>query len=200
LLAAGILAASLVSALSAGIAASIAVAAVVYDRWGKHHGVLGPLNMGLCRGLNLVLGITALRHAVETTWAIALINVVYIAAVTMTSRGEVSGGRRPSAGVAVALLACVSGALVGIGLRSAHGWPAPVAIAAILAWRVLPAFWVAWREGRPETVRRAVRTGVLSLVLVDSAIGTAYAGMIYGLVILTVAFVAGRLARLFAVT
>ena len=29
---------------------------MAYDAWSKHHAVLGPLNMGLCRGANLALG------------------------------------------------------------------------------------------------------------------------------------------------
>ncbi len=36
----------------------IAIAAVVYDKWGKHHSLLGPINMGLCRGFNLLLGMS----------------------------------------------------------------------------------------------------------------------------------------------
>jgi hypothetical protein len=45
-----------------------------------------------------------------------------------------------------------------------------------------------------------VKTGVLSLVLVNAVIGTAYAGPVYGAVILMIALVAGWLSRLFAVT
>jgi 4-hydroxybenzoate polyprenyltransferase len=41
--------------LSVLLTVLIAIAALVYDKWGKHHSLLGPINMGLCRGLNLLL-------------------------------------------------------------------------------------------------------------------------------------------------
>ena len=76
------------------IALAIAIAAVVYDKWGKHHSSLGPLNMGLCRGLNLLLGMSIFPEALSQYWAIAVVPIMYIAAITMISRGEVHGGKR----------------------------------------------------------------------------------------------------------
>ena len=49
-------------------------------------------------------------------------------------------------------------------------------------------------------IRRAVRAGVLSLVLLDSAISAAYAGPLYAAAVLATGLVAGSLARLFSVT
>src|SRR3954451_22261799 len=48
----GILFALFAGVASATLALLIALAALIYDKWGKHHRVLGPLNMGTCRGLN----------------------------------------------------------------------------------------------------------------------------------------------------
>ncbi|PIQ21202.1 MAG: polyprenyltransferase, partial [Cytophagales bacterium CG18_big_fil_WC_8_21_14_2_50_42_9] len=59
LLIGGIAAAFQVSVLSGALAVLISVIALVYDALGKHFSVLGPINMGLCRGLNLLLGISA---------------------------------------------------------------------------------------------------------------------------------------------
>lgn len=79
LLAAGIISAFIVSAVSGVLAALIAIFALVYNRWGKHHFLLGPLNMGLCRGLNLLLGVslvaTQLNHF---RLAIAEITAAYL--------------------------------------------------------------------------------------------------------------------------
>src|SRR5437868_755084 len=93
----GIVAASFVhqSFIPSGLIALVtAIAALVYDKWGKHHPFLGPLNMGACRGLNLLLGISIIPAALYQYWAISLIPVLYIAAITMISRGEVHGGKR----------------------------------------------------------------------------------------------------------
>ena len=59
LLLAAVIAACQWAYLSGAVAAATAIAAIIYDRIGKHQSVLGPINMGLCRALNLLLGITA---------------------------------------------------------------------------------------------------------------------------------------------
>ena len=94
LLVAGIIAAALVSVLSGLLALSIAVASLIYDKWSKHNAFTGPLNMGLCRGLNLLLGISIIVSSVASWWFLAIVPVIYIAAITMVSRGEVNGGSK----------------------------------------------------------------------------------------------------------
>src|SRR5687768_7617173 len=89
LLIAGIISAFLLSNTVSGcIALAIAIAAVIYDKLGKHHSFLGPINMGICRGLNLLLGISIIPQSLLQYWYVGLIPVVYIAAITMISRGE----------------------------------------------------------------------------------------------------------------
>jgi 4-hydroxybenzoate polyprenyltransferase len=216
LLAAGIAAASVASGSASLVAVLIASSVLLYDAWGKHRMFLGPVNMGLCRGLNLLLGMAAAPGIIPANWPLALITLTYIAAVTALSRGEVGGGKRPVAIVALILLGIVLLALfaLSLGLRPG-GWrpladsdvailqftsPVALLLTASLAWRVVPPFWRALAASDPATIRTAVRTGVLSLVLVDSVIAAAYAGMIYSLAVLTTAILAGWLARRFAVT
>jgi 4-hydroxybenzoate polyprenyltransferase len=198
LLLAGIVSASLVNPTAGLMALAIASAVVLYDAWGKRQGLLGPLNMGLCRGLNLLLGVTAVPAAVAGAAWLALLPITYIVAVTALSRGEVHGGRREVGGFALVSLSLVliALALLSIGRASAPG----VGWAAILGWRVLPAFWAAYRTPAAGTIRQAIKTGVLSLALLDAALGAAYAGALYSLVIFVTALAAGRLARLFPVT
>ena len=52
----------------------------------------------------------------------------------------------------------------------------------------------------PRPIRRAMKAGVLSLVLVDAVISAVYAGPLYGALVLATAVAAGWLARLFSVT
>jgi 4-hydroxybenzoate polyprenyltransferase len=214
LLGAGILAASLVTPEAAIVAGLIAAAVLLYDAWGKHVMFIGPVTMGLCRGLNLVLGMTARPEVIASSWPLALLTVTYIAAVTTLSRGEVAGGKRPVAILALALLGAVLFGLLFVALGgllpSGPGDLAPVALAErsipalllalVLAWRVLPPFWRAVGDPRPQTIRVAIRTGVLSLVLLDAVFAAAYAGMIYSLAVLATALLAGWLARRFSVT
>ena len=199
LLAAGV-AAALASSRAAGAVAALTAAAIfLYDAWGKHQTLLGPVNMGLCRGLNLLLGVAAAPAALRTSWFLASLPVVYIAAVTAVSRGEVRGGRRGIAAFALISLNVVLLALAWIALTGASRWWA-LLVTAVLAWRVLPPFWAAYRQPDAGRIRRAVRAGVLSLVLLDAVIGAAYGGALYSLLILATGIAAAALARVFAVT
>lgn len=203
LLVAGILAASRASRISAAVAAAIASFVLLYDARAKQHPIVGPLCMGTCRGLNLLLGVSVNSAALVTLWPIGLLSVVYIAAVTAVSRGEVHGGRQGIATFALISLGLVLVGLTATALRSAIrplGQIASVVLVAVLAGRVLPAYWRVQRNPQPQVIRHAVKTGVLSLVLLDSAIGAAYAGPVYAAIILAAGLVAGSLARLFSVT
>ncbi len=197
LLGAGTLAANPWAAAVAGATAGLIL---LYDGWGKRQALVGPVTMGLCRAGNLALGIAAVPPALASSWPILGLPLVYITAVTAVSRGEVHGGKRP-----VAAFALISLGLLLLALAWLSGWSGPRTLAglvltAALAWRVLPPFWRVWQRPDAPAIRRAVRTGVLSLVLLDAVIGAVYAGPVYSIAILAVALSAGWLARRFAVT
>jgi hypothetical protein len=201
LLVLGVAAATQATQLSGRIAALLAGAVLLYDGWSKRNPRLGPLNMGLCRGLNLLLGISAVPAAVFSHGPIALLPAAYICAVTALSQGEVHGGRRGTALFALGSIAAVIAVLAFLSAMAPGGlWLPPLALTGAFAARVLPEFWKAAVTPDPATIRRAVRRGVLSLVLLDAVLGAVYAGVLYGVLILGTALLAGRLARLFAVT
>jgi 4-hydroxybenzoate polyprenyltransferase len=200
LLVSGVGAASQATRAAALTALVMAALIVLYDAWGKRQTILGPLNMGLCRALNLVLGITAVPAALAGHWPLALLSLVYIAAVTVVSRGEVHGGKLGAAALALVSLAGVIAALVVVSIGSGTRSGVSLVLTAVLAWRVLPPFWTVYKDSRPVLIRRAVKAGVLSLVLVDAVISAAYAGPLYSAAVLATAVLAGLLARLFSVT
>lgn len=206
LLAAGVAAAALANATAGLVAAAVAIAVVSYDALGKQYAFIGPLNMGLCRALNLLLGVALAPPTLATAWPLALIPLAYITAVTMVSRGEVHGSRRPVALAGLGLVLASIGALVVVvALAGPAASAAPQRLWALLlvfwlAWRVVPPFARAARRPEPNVIRQAVRTGVLSLVLVGTVIAASYAGIIYSLAVLATGFLAWALARLFAVT
>lgn len=200
LLLAGIVSASLATAVSGLIAGAIAAFVVLYDGWGKRQAILGPVNMGICRGLNLILGMSAVPAALGGSWRLAILPFVYICGVTALSRGEVHGGNRET--VLFSLLCVVSvlaGALI-LTLSPGHRSLGGGGLVLVLGWRILPPFWRAYQDSQPAVIRNAVKTGVLSLVFLDAVIAAAFAGSLYGLLVLTAALLAGRLARMFAVT
>lgn len=200
LLIAGVVAASRATYAAGMIAGITAGCVLLYDAWGKRRRLFAPVNMGSCRALNLLLGVAAVPAVLPEAWPLALIPLVYIAAVTALSRGEVHGGERGIARFALLSLIVVLIALLTITVSGGRRSLAGLVLVLLLAWRVLPPFWRACRTPEPGPIRQAVKAGVLSLVLVDATIGAAYAGAVYGLIILATAVVAGALARLFPVT
>ncbi|MGF1479806.1 MAG: UbiA-like protein EboC [Cyanophyceae cyanobacterium] len=200
LLAVGILAAAQVSLASTILAGAIALAALVYDAYSKHHPLLGPLNMGLCRGGNLLLGISAVPAATLEQPFLALIPIAYIAAVTAISQGEVHGGKSRTGWGALALLALVLGSLIALGLLPNYALLRALPFVLLLAGRVLPPFIQATRHPSAEFIRAAVKRGVLSLILLDASLAAGFADSLAGLLVLGLLPLSIALARLFTVT
>jgi 4-hydroxybenzoate polyprenyltransferase len=206
LLTIGIMAAAQVSLLSAGIATAIALAALLYDSVGKHHVLIAPLNMGLCRGGNLLLGVSALPIMVQERLYLAAIPILYITAITLISRGEVHGGSRIAGFISLGLLALVCGGLLelspvsGTGAVSSYDVSLMLPFGVFWAMLVFPAFANATREPSPELIRMAVRSGVIALIALDSAIAAGFSHWIYGLMILSLLPLSRLLAKQFAVT
>ncbi|MGB3296320.1 MAG: hypothetical protein WBB01_25315, partial [Phormidesmis sp.] len=200
LLLGGVGAAAQVSPLSLGLAGLIAIAALTYDRYSKHHSLLGPVNMGLCRSGNLLLGISAAAIQVQTLWFLAAIPLAYIGAITAISQGEVNGGQRRTGIVALCLLGGVIGALLALGLlpgvQAITLWP----FGLLLAGLVVPSFWRAAKMPTAEMSRAAVKAGVLSLIVLDAALASGFGGWLYGLCVLALLPLSAGLARLFVVT
>ena len=200
LLLAGLIAGASVSWHAGALAFSIALLAVIYDAWGKHQAVVGPVNIASCRALNLLLGVAAVPAALTSSWIVALLPFAYITAVTILSRGEVHGGRRVTATLSASIVAGVVVAAGVLAARSGSNALISALLVLLFASRVLPAFWRARRDPSPASIRFAVRTGVLSLLLLDAAIAAVYAGAPLALLILALAPAAWLLARVFAVT
>lgn len=188
------------SPLSGLLAAGTAIAALLYDRIGKHHAALGPVNMGLCRALNLLLGVTAGGRISGLHSLLAAVPLCYIAGITSLSQGEVKGGTR----VAAILSGCWLGAgfvsfLVLVASQGVHAaWCLPFAIALLL--RISGPFGRAFRSLTPEALRHAIKTGVLSLILLNASLAAVFAGPWYGVGVLLLYVPAMLLAKLFAVT
>ncbi|MEH2164077.1 MAG: UbiA-like protein EboC [Nostoc sp.] len=200
LFAIGIIAAFQVSALSAAIAIFITLSSLLYDSLAKHHPFFGPLNMGLCRGSNLLLGVSAVPEIIGERWYLALIPVIYIAAITAISQGEVHGGKKITGVVALLLIAIVLTAVLALGVLGEYTAIAALPFAALLAIRILPNFIKAAQEPVAENIRNAVKIGVLSLIVLDATVASGFAGLYYGLLVLILLPISMKLAKIFAVT
>lgn len=181
------------------LAIATAVAAVVYDKWGKHHAFLGPLNMGLCRGLNLLLGISIVPQALSQHWYLSLVPIVYIAAITKVSRGEVHGGKRTTLYGAAALYSLVIAAILVVAISRKNGLYALVFLL-LLALMIFPPLQKAMRNPIGPLIGKAVKAGVIALILMNAAWAAAFGSFYLALVIVLLLPLSLWLAKLFAVT
>jgi 4-hydroxybenzoate polyprenyltransferase len=200
LLAFGILAASTVSWESAGLALLVAVLALTYDKYAKHHGLLGPINMGLCRSFNLLLGVSISLLALKSYWFLGFIPLVFIGDITLTSQGEVKGDNISSLYLALALDLLVAGTFVALSFYT--DYEGLVAFPFILLWFFLNvrAKWRAIKQNKPQMIMKAVKAGVLSLIPLNAAIAAGFEGLISGLIVLALLPLSLGLARYFSVT
>jgi len=196
----GVTAAFLVSTLSGIIAVIIAALALLYDAWGKHQTIIGPINMGLCRGFNLMLGVSAVPVAVQELWFLALIPVVYIAAITMISRGEVHGKNRKALVGGSAMYGLIIIALFMVALTATIAWWQILPFVLLFSYLIFPPLVKAIKDQDPRLIGKAVKMGVLSLIVLNAILATAFAGWIYGAVLLLLLPVSIGVAKRFAVT
>jgi 4-hydroxybenzoate polyprenyltransferase len=200
LLIVGIAAAWQVSAFSGIIAVAVAILAVLYDAWGKHQLIFGPVNMGLCRGGNLLLGVSAIPAAVQDLWFLALIPVIYIAAITMISRGEVHGGNRKALVGGIVMYGVIILAIITLAVFSNIAWWQVLPFVLLLSFLIFPPLIKALKKQEPQLIGKAVKAGVLSLIVLNAALATAFAGWIFGVIVLILLPVSLGIAKKFSVT
>jgi len=200
LLAGGVAAAALVGPASALVAILVAGGATLYDGWAKHHTVLGPLTMGLCRGGNLLLGVSVVPAAIAPNLYLMALPVAFVGAITSVSQGEVHGGSRRTGLLALGLVAGVVAGLLALGLRPDHRLLPAAPFVALFALQVGPPFVRAARTPAPQPIREAVQAGVVALIPLNAALAAGFAGWAYGLVVLALLLLSMGLSRLFEVT
>jgi 4-hydroxybenzoate polyprenyltransferase len=171
------------------VATLLAVLIVLYDT-ALRRTPLGPLAMGGCRMLNVLLGMSVLGgpgqpdHWQPHHWLVAGAVGLYIVGLTWFSRQEADRSRRAALGLATAVM------LAGVALLSLL----PLATDDVIPLLSLePSRWVilmlmlgaiilvrciwAVSEPTPGRVQMAVKQGLLSLVVLDAAAALAVEGL-----------------------
>lgn len=197
----GILAAFQVNIYSGTIATVVAACTLIYDALAKHSVFWGPLFMGLCRGGNLLLGCSILPAALFQAWYLALIPIVYIASITLISQGEVHGGSKVAGYTALTLVNLVTLSLVLLPfLKPAYQFFSSIPFVTLFAFLVIPPFLKAAVKPEPLLIKKAVKRGVVSLIVLNSAIAAGFGGLLLGVVVLLLLPLSLLLAKIFAVT
>jgi 4-hydroxybenzoate polyprenyltransferase len=188
------------------VAVVLAGCIVLYDARGKRIEYVGSLNMGACRLLNVLLGASALLPAPAESWLwlalpVALIVFLYISAVTLLATGEVWGGNRTISSLVFAAVVVVIGGVVWLGFSDRllqPIWSYP--FLAVFAAATLSVVGRVVGTPSAPNIRTAIKTCVLSLILLDAAIAAGAGGPAFGVGIAVLLVPALYAARLYAVT
>ncbi len=180
--------------LPLAISSILTILVLTYDGWLKAT-VVGPVAMGACRTVNVLLGMSAAIGRVANWsaghWAIAGGIGVYVAGITVVARSEVAGGKRggPAGGLAIMML--------GLGLLGCfHRWlPESIreripqewawwGLLALIAFPILRRGIDVLLEPSPDRVRLLVGLSILTLIVLDASIALFLNGRLAGLAIL----------------
>jgi 4-hydroxybenzoate polyprenyltransferase len=177
--------------------AGILVAAILlYDGWLKRTWA-GPLGMGLCRFLNVLLGLS-LGGGWPDGWRFHLAAVVgvYIVGVTWFARTEARVSNQTALTLAAGVM--LAGLVLALPIPAwvAAGSSSPLFPYLLVALGFLVGIPVgrAIAEPAPKHVQAAVKRAIMGLVVLDAVLATALAGSV-GLLILALLLPALYLGR-----
>jgi 4-hydroxybenzoate polyprenyltransferase len=180
---------------SSGLVALLLVLAVLAYDGGLKRTWLGPLAMGACRGLNVLLGMSqAPQLGGHAAWLVAGALAVFVVGITWISRSEASGGHRagPVAGWCLenlGLLGLLTAALLANRFPMVGTEPRPIVplegllVLLVVTGIVNAASSAAARDPVPTKLQHAVKTGVLSLVWLNVGVVAAVRGVLPALAV-----------------
>jgi hypothetical protein len=195
----GILAAGMYQQITLLLAIIIVVACLTYNRWAKHYPIWGPINMGLCRGINLMLGVSILAPQLEQWWFLAFIPIIYIASITMISRGEVHGGNKRMLIFASLLYLIVILSILWISVSRNNIWLTLVFLIPFIVMIFSPLLRAMKMPSGPN-IGKAVKAGVIALILLNAAWASAFGTWQLALLIVILLPISLWLSKSFAVT
>ncbi len=195
----GVVAAGLLNPAALMLSVLIVIACLTYNSLSKHHSLAGPLNMGLCRGFNLLLGVSILPPQLEVWWFLAFVPIIYIASITMISRGEVHGGRKSSLYLSVALYIVVTVSVIVISYTKQNMALALVFLLPFTLMIFKPLIKAIKNPIGPN-LGKAVKAGVIALILLNAAWASAFGSWQLAVTIVILLPLSLWLSKKFAVT
>ena len=196
----GIVCAFQVNQVAGILAIAVAACAVLYDYWGKHQRIFGPINMGLCRSGNLLLGVSVAPEVLEMIWPIGILPLIYVAAITMISRGEVHGKNRKALYAGGLMYASIFLAIFCLAYLESPGYLQVIPFLALLGYMIFPPLAKAIRTQEPKFIGKSVKAAVISLIIVNASVASAFSGWPIGIIVLLLLPISLWLAKKFAVT
>lgn len=165
--------------ISGLVALAIVAAIVLYDAWLKHT-PLGPIAMGSCRSLNILLGLSGAGGDLLSTpnLHLAATTGLFIVGVTWFARTEEARSNRRQLILASLVMAL---SLVLAVTVPAHRVPGTTPIyfpylVAAFGFFVGSKLVAAIQQPGPKQVQAAVKRSILGLVMLDAILATVFVG------------------------
>lgn len=169
------------------VAAALLAAIAAYD-WLAKDTLFGPPVMGICRGLNLLLGASLLaevehRHA-RLILMLAAALTVYVASMTWFGRDEAGQvqRRRLISGLAGILFAIAALGLVVLPMARFESFTLVLWLALLIHVARIGGRCI--RNPTPAQIQHAMKTLIFGIIAFDAVIASAAAGWTAGLVVL----------------
>jgi 4-hydroxybenzoate polyprenyltransferase len=165
--------------LPAVLAGVLVAAILLYDRWLKRTAA-GPVGMGTCRFLNVLLGCSIAADVVP--WALRLhlaaVVGVYIVGVTRFARTEARRSEVLQLRWATVLMSAALILALPLPLHLPDGTASPLFPYLLVAFAFLIGLPAARALAKPEPsrVQAAVKRAVLGLIVLDAVLATSVAG------------------------
>lgn len=195
----GVVFAFLYQIQSGWIASIVVVLILTYNRFAKHHSLLGPIFMGMCRGGNLILGMSLISEINLSDVSLSFFPILYIAAITMISRDEVHGGKKKSLVVAGIFYLIVFVSMSWISFRLGN-LPFSIPFVFLHLGMVFPPLFRAYQNPIGPMIGKAVKMGVISLILLNASFAASFGLVLVALIILCLLPLSLGLAKYFSVT
>ncbi|MGV3656385.1 MAG: polyprenyltransferase, partial [Chitinophagaceae bacterium] len=145
------------------------------------------------------LGISMVPAAVAHYWYLAFVPIIYIAAITTISRGEVHGGSRRVLYFAAFLYVLVIAAVLTVSILNNHLFYA-LPFLALFAFLIYAPLQKAIQSPVGPRIGKAVKAGVIALIAMNAAWAAAFGAVVVALLIILLLPLSVFIARQFAVT
>jgi 4-hydroxybenzoate polyprenyltransferase len=188
------------NSLFSGFLATILVAFILlYDAFAKNYLVFGPLIMGLCRSFNLGLGMSWDPTNFMEYSHLLLLPLIYIAAITLISKGEVNGSKKWPMLVALVFYLFIQMGQIHYSIKHDH-LIYSLPFVAIHAYLIYPPLLKAFQNPIGPNIGKAVKSGVLSLIVMNAGWASIGEQWFIAIFVFSLLFLSKFLAKQFAVT
>jgi len=155
------------------IALAITFFILIYAKLAKSNPVFGPLFLGICRGLNLILGISLVAFEMQAWWFLALIPIIYTYAVALIAYSKKSKHTKQDLQIGALLYAAALGAILYQANANGELETTGVFLVAF-ALLILVPLSNAIKHPISGYIEKAAKAGTRYLILMDAAWAITY--------------------------